>query len=182
MCRCGTTIGLELEEYQPEPSPVCVAWTEVESPVEEGEERVLLTVVERGLEELLEEVEEVVGQTITSLLSSHRDGWEEVWEGGRVEVEGNEHLARTLLAAQYYLYLSLAFPDLSSRPLPPYCGLSPGGLAHGLLEQDYQVPVPALVVCTGPQLLGHILLDAPRHPAPPAPAGALPPTLQVRCY
>ena len=35
-------------------------------------------------------------------------------------------------------FLSLPVPELASRPLPEYCGLSPGGLANGLLGQDYQ--------------------------------------------
>jgi len=81
----------------------------------------------------------VTSQTLSALLASHTEGWESVWEEGVVMVEGeDEHLQRSVLAAQYYLHISLPFPKLSSRPLPDYCGLSPGGLANGLLGQDYQ--------------------------------------------
>ena len=138
--RCGHTREVEFREYQPWTSPVCVAWVEEGGVLQPGEERVLLTVIASSLEEVLEEVEEVTTQSLDSLLLSHASGWEEVWTGGTVTVEGeDDHLARSLLAAQYYLYLSLPFPHLSSRPLPLYCGLSPGGLANGLLGQDYQV-------------------------------------------
>ena len=137
--RCGETKSAEFELYQPNPSPLCVAWTEVGPNIQAGEPRVLLTVVESSLEELLEEVAEVTSQPLAALLASHTEGWEYVWEEGVVIVEGeDEHLKRSILAAQYYLYLSLPFPKLSSRPLPDYCGLSPGGLANGLLSQDYQ--------------------------------------------
>ena len=137
--RCGETESVEFDLYQPAPSPLCIAWTEVGPDIKAGEPRVLLTVVESSLEELLEEVAEVTSQPLSALLASHIEGWEYVWEEGVVMVEGDdEHLQRSVLAAQYYLYLSLPFPKLSSRPLPDYCGLSPGGLANGLLSQDYQ--------------------------------------------
>ena len=137
--RCGETESVEFDLYQPAPSPLCIAWTEVGPDIQAGEPRVLLTVVESSLEELLEEVAEVTSQPLSALLASHIEGWEYVWEEGVVMVEGeDEHLQRSVLAAQYYLYLSLPFPKLSSRPLPDYCGLSPGGLANGLLSQDYQ--------------------------------------------
>ena len=137
--RCGKTKSVEFDIYQPSLSTVCVAWTEVGPDIQAGEPRVLLTVVESSLEELLEEVVEVTSQPLSALLASHTEGWESVWEEGVVMVEGeDEHLQRSVLAAQYYLYISLPFPKLSSRPLPDYCGLSPGGLANGLLGKDYQ--------------------------------------------
>ena len=137
--RCGETKSVEFDLYQPSPSTLCVAWTEVGPNIQAGEPRVLLTVVESSLEDLLEEVAEVTSQPFPALLDSHWEGWESVWQEGVVMVEGeDEHLQRSVLAAQYYLYLSLPFPNLSSRPLPDYCGLSPGGLANGLLGQDYQ--------------------------------------------
>ena len=137
--RCGETKSVEFELYQPTPSPICVAWTEVGPNIQAGEHRVLLTVVESSLEELLEEVAVVTSQPLSAILASHTEGWESIWEEGVVMVEGeDEHLQRSVLAAQYYLHLSLPFPKLSSRPLPNYCGLSPGGLANGLLGRDYQ--------------------------------------------
>ena len=137
--RCGETKSVEFDLYQPSPSTLCVAWTEVGPNIQAGEPRVLLTVVESSLEDLLEEVAEVTSQPFPALLDSHWEGWESVWQEGVVMVEGeDEHLQRSVLAAQYYLFLSLPFPNLSSRPLPDYCGLSPGGLANGLLGQDYQ--------------------------------------------
>ena len=56
---------------------------------------------------------------------------------GVVEVTGDLELARVVLASQYYLLSSLPSQH-SARPLPPFCGLSPGSLAYGLLGQDYQ--------------------------------------------
>ena len=87
----------------------------------------------------MEEVVDVTSHSLADLLKSHTEGWNSLWEDGVVIVEGeDEHLERSVLAAQYYLFLSLPFPELASRPLPEYCGLSPGGLANGLLGQDYQ--------------------------------------------
>jgi len=132
--RCGETKLVEFDLYQPTPSTVCVAWTEVGPDIQAGEPRVLLTVVESSLEELLQEVAEVTSQSLSALLDSHTEGWEYIWEEGVVMLEGeDEHLQRSVLAAQYYLYISLPFPKLSSRPLPDFCGL-----ANGLLSQDYQ--------------------------------------------
>ena len=136
---CGETKSVEYPQYQQSPSSLCIAWTEVGSDILAGEPRAFLTVVESSLESLMEEVVDVTSHSLADLLKSHTEGWNSLWEDGVVIVEGeDEHLERSVLAAQYYLFLSLPFPELASRPLPEYCGLSPGGLANGLLGQDYQ--------------------------------------------
>ena len=136
---CGETKSVEYPQYQQSPSSLCIAWTEVGSDIPAGEPRAFLTVVESSLESLMEEVVDVTSHSLADLLKSHTEGWNSLWEDGVVIVEGeDEHLERSVLAAQYYLFLSLPFPELASRPLSEYCGLSPGGLANGLLGQDYQ--------------------------------------------
>ena len=72
------------------------------------------------------------------LLQLYYNSWDEIWSTGNVQVEGDLELARVLLGSQYYLYTSLPFPSLSARPLPQFCGMSPGGLSYGFKGHDYQ--------------------------------------------
>jgi len=55
------------------------------------------------------------------LLKSHVQAWNEIWNAGRIEVEGNLTLAQTISGSLYYTLSSL-------RPSWIF-GLSPGGLA-----------------------------------------------------
>ena len=57
----------------------------------------------------------------------HKAGWRLLWEGGRVEVEGDEKVARTAVSSQYSLYSNLPF----SNVFDDFVGLSPSGLSWG---------------------------------------------------
>lgn len=70
-----------------------------------------------------------------TLLSSHVEEWEKIWQKGRVDIEGDLKIARITYGALYYLYSSLPFNG--SDPNWPFIGMSPGGLAHGVNEDDY---------------------------------------------
>ena len=142
--RCEHTTQVEFSSYQASPSPVCIAWVEpwfsglvVSGNDVSEQERVFITIVDSSLEGLLEELDLVVSHTVPELLSLHHSAMTSLWSEGVLEVWGDLELARVVLASQYYLLSSL--PSLHSvRPLPPFCGLSPGSLAYGLLGQDYQ--------------------------------------------
>jgi len=58
----------------------------------------------------------------------HTDAWSSLWHHGRIDVDGDLQLARTLSASQYYILSSV--PD-SDDPRWPFVGLSPSGLAWG---------------------------------------------------
>ncbi|KAK6180853.1 hypothetical protein SNE40_008830 [Patella caerulea] len=64
-----------------------------------------------------------------TLLSTHVDAWMDVWNKGRIDVEGNDDLARTNYASLYYLLSSL--PLQRDQHNWPFWGLAPCGLAHG---------------------------------------------------
>ena len=142
--RCEHTTQLEFSAYQASPSPVCFAWVEpwdfgitVSGNDVSDQERVFITIVDSSLEGLMEELELVISYSVTELLSLHYSAMSSLWSEGVLEVTGDLELARVVLASQYYLLSSLPSPH-SARPLPPFCGLSPGSLAYGLLGQDYQ--------------------------------------------
>ncbi|XP_012946131.1 protein-glucosylgalactosylhydroxylysine glucosidase [Aplysia californica] len=69
-----------------------------------------------------------------NLLSTHVQEWSDVWNRGRVDVEGDVSVARLNYGAFYYIFSSLPFYDDKSWP---FIGLSPGGLAHGIEGKDY---------------------------------------------
>ncbi|XP_071079962.1 protein-glucosylgalactosylhydroxylysine glucosidase-like [Haliotis cracherodii] len=69
-----------------------------------------------------------------TLYSSHVAAWGDLWEKGRVDVEGNLTLARINYACLYYLTSSLPLKEDAAWP---FVGLSPGGLAHGARGKDY---------------------------------------------
>ena len=143
--RCETTLEVEFSQYQSNPSQICFAWMEPwESSISltghssEPIQRIFLTVVDDSIEAILEEIQMVSSHTVDHLLNLHYEGWGEIWSTGNVQVEGDINLARVVLASQYYLYSSLPYPSLSARPLPSFCGISPGGLSYGLKGKDYQ--------------------------------------------
>ena len=57
------------------------------------------------------------------LLSEHKSAWREVWNRGKIDIEGNLELAQSVYASFYYILSS-------TRHDWPY-GLSPGGLPGG---------------------------------------------------
>ncbi|KAK7507084.1 hypothetical protein BaRGS_00001935 [Batillaria attramentaria] len=70
-----------------------------------------------------------------TLFSSHVAGWNLVWRRGSIQLTGNTSMALTTNVALYYLLSSL---PLTNDITWPFVGLSPGGLAHGAFEKDYQ--------------------------------------------
>ena len=63
-----------------------------------------------------------------TLTKAHVDGWQEVWDAGRIDLEGNSSLASSVYSAFYYI-LS-AMPTVEEHSWP-FIGLSPEDLAHG---------------------------------------------------
>lgn len=63
----------------------------------------------------------VASQKPEMLIASHVKAWKELWDAGRIEVDGDLNLAQTISGSLYYTLSSLR----SSRVF----GLSPGGLA-----------------------------------------------------
>ncbi|XP_060072818.1 protein-glucosylgalactosylhydroxylysine glucosidase-like [Ylistrum balloti] len=69
------------------------------------------------------------------LESTHTQVWEESnWKKGRIDVGGNNNLSRINYAAMYYLLSEIPYRD----KIEPFFGISPGGLAHGALNKDYE--------------------------------------------
>ena len=142
--RCEETTQLEFSAYQAQPSPVCIAWVEpwfssisLTGNDVSSQQRVFITIVESSLENLLAELELVLDHSLEELVSLHYQAMASLWSSGRAEVSGDLELSRVLLSAQYYLLSSLPSPS-SARPAPQFCGLSPGSLAYGVEEKDYQ--------------------------------------------
>ncbi|XP_019643989.1 PREDICTED: acid trehalase-like protein 1 [Branchiostoma belcheri] len=71
------------------------------------------------------------------LYPTHLEAWRKVWDAGRIEVEGNLDLQKTINGALYYILSSLPAQNHYGTANQFY-GLSPGGLANGKLLQDYQ--------------------------------------------
>lgn len=142
--RCEETTNLEFSSYQPQPSPVCIAWVEpwfssisLTGNDLSSQQRVFITIVESSLENILAELELVLDHSLAELLSLHYSAMSSLWSSGLVEVSGDLELSRVLLSSQFYLLSSLPSPQ-PARPRPQFCGLSPGSLARGLEGQDYQ--------------------------------------------
>ena len=143
--RCETTLEVEFSQYQQATKNICFAWMEpwysgfsLHGQDSETINRVFITVVDDSIEDILEEIKMVSSNSLDDLLTQHYNSWGQIWSSGNVQVEGDKDLARVILASQYYLYSSLPVPELSSRPLPDFCGLSPGGLSYGFKGKDYQ--------------------------------------------
>ncbi|CAL1536283.1 unnamed protein product [Lymnaea stagnalis] len=69
------------------------------------------------------------------LLANHVQGWNQIWQKGRVDVKGDITIARHNYGCFYYIFSSLPFNG--NRKDWPFIGLSPGGLAHGVEGKDY---------------------------------------------
>lgn len=63
-----------------------------------------------------------------TLFSSHVSTWNDLWNKGRIDLEGNTTLALITYASFYYLLSSLPLQQDANWQ---FCGLAPGGLAHG---------------------------------------------------
>ncbi|XP_033733626.1 protein-glucosylgalactosylhydroxylysine glucosidase-like [Pecten maximus] len=69
------------------------------------------------------------------LESTHQQVWEQKnWRKGRIDVGGNKNMSRINYAAMYYLVSEV--PE--TVKYEPFFGISPGGLAHGALNKDYE--------------------------------------------
>ena len=63
-----------------------------------------------------------------TLEKTHIAGWQEIWDSGRIDLEGNVTLASSVYSALYYI-LS-AMPTVEETTWP-FIGLSPEDLGHG---------------------------------------------------
>ena len=61
-----------------------------------------------------------------------------MWDDGRIEVQGNLPLAKLMYGAFYYILSSLPVAKGFNSDPGQFYGLSPGGLAYGDYNQDYQ--------------------------------------------
>ena len=66
-----------------------------------------------------------------TLEQTHVDGWREVWDSGRIDIEGNTTLASSVYSALYYILSAMPTVEETSWP---FIGLSPEDLAHGNIE------------------------------------------------
>ncbi|XP_077863843.1 protein-glucosylgalactosylhydroxylysine glucosidase-like [Saccoglossus kowalevskii] len=71
------------------------------------------------------------------LLEFHTERWEKIWENGRIEVD-NLMLGKRIYGSLYYILSSLPASESTHQPPNQFFGLSPGGLANGAFETDYQ--------------------------------------------
>ncbi|XP_029642302.1 protein-glucosylgalactosylhydroxylysine glucosidase isoform X2 [Octopus sinensis] len=70
------------------------------------------------------------------LMNEHANAWLEIWKNGYIDVRGDHNLAQITYAAQYYILSAL--PSNGTSGDPDFVGLSPTGLAHGIIEDvDY---------------------------------------------
>ena len=62
------------------------------------------------------------------LYADHVKSWSELWQRGRIDVEGNRTIARAVYGSLYYILSSI---PLQEKPNDMFVGLSPGGLPFG---------------------------------------------------
>ncbi|BFZ07038.1 hypothetical protein BsWGS_10077 [Bradybaena similaris] len=148
----GIVHGLTIEAEYPDLAPRS-SFFMLSSPSLEGkikltpgrlEETYLgLTVIDVDRDVVLQEYNSAVEAfKNNSLLTSHVQQWNSMWQRASIDVEGDLHISRINYASLYYILSSL--PWAPSRSDWPFIGLSPGGLAHGAEHRDY---------------LGHIFWD-----------------------
>ncbi|XP_064602708.1 protein-glucosylgalactosylhydroxylysine glucosidase-like [Liolophura sinensis] len=71
---------------------------------------------------------------VKSLAYSHMTIWAELWNDGRIDIEGNTAMAQLAYSSLYYLLSCLPSEE---DPNTPFIGLSPAGLDHGSAKEDY---------------------------------------------
>lgn len=140
--KCGKTKQVENSKYQKEKLPVCIAWTDPTGFIATGQDKLIVktywTIVDESIEGILEEVKDAIKHSANEIIKSHIQAWKSIWKEGHVRIKEPFDLEQTVIASQFYLLSYLPFPKLSSRGLPPLCGLSPGGLAYGGPMADYE--------------------------------------------
>lgn len=67
-----------------------------------------------------------------SLEDEHVKAWRDIWSNGRVDIEGEQEVAKVTYASYYYILSSI--PVTNDTDLS-FVGLSPGDLAHGAYLQ-----------------------------------------------
>ena len=65
------------------------------------------------------------------LYVDHAEAWLAVWKKGRIDVDGDEDLARAIYGSYYAILSSL---PLEEDPLQSFVGLSPEGLPWGAVD------------------------------------------------
>ncbi|CAG0896103.1 unnamed protein product [Cyprideis torosa] len=137
----GTTKQLEDPRYQQELTPVTVYATYLSNTsflhLSPGEVFKVVTTVDFSSATAQMEFLEVMGDP--DLIQSHVEAWEATWQEGEISVEGNLQLSKVIHGAMYYILSSLPPTRVTHLPSNPFAGLSPGGLANGALNMDYQV-------------------------------------------
>ena len=63
-----------------------------------------------------------------TLEETHVAGWAEVWDSGRMDLEGNVTLASSVYSALYYILSAMQTVEETTWP---FIGLSPEDLGHG---------------------------------------------------
>lgn len=66
-----------------------------------------------------------------SIESTHVTAWEQLWDAGRVDIYGNQHLASLTYSSLYYIFSAL--PIIEEKTWP-FVGLSPSDLAHNVRD------------------------------------------------
>jgi trehalose/maltose hydrolase-like predicted phosphorylase len=72
------------------------------------------------------------------IYESHTQAWKHLWEDGKIELEGNLELSKTIYACLYYILTSLPVTTDTYSAVGQFYGVSPGGLAQGHMYRDFQ--------------------------------------------
>ena len=67
-----------------------------------------------------------------TLAISHMKAWQEVWGAGRIDINGNSMLAKSVYSSLYYIFSAMPTKEEMSWP---FIGLSPGDLGHGAAKR-----------------------------------------------
>ena len=81
-------------------------------------------------------IQSIVTNSTEDFLVNHTDAWKEIWDRGRIEIDGFLHLQKVLYGSFYYIYSNLPASLPNNEPNQFY-GLSPGGLPNGRNGSDY---------------------------------------------
>ena len=124
----GTTKETEIEKLSRQSA--CIVWTKVPDiiNVEKSSEiqtfRYLAIVTTNMTTENPEATATKLWISATlsqeSLLSDHKNAWENLWNQASIDIEGNTYISQTVYASMYYILSSASEND----------GISPGGLAR----------------------------------------------------
>ncbi|XP_077296184.1 protein-glucosylgalactosylhydroxylysine glucosidase-like [Arctopsyche grandis] len=137
---CGKTLAIEDKRYQKEASKVCAFWTDVPHSLKASETNSTYTfimTVDSKKEVAQKEMLDILQLNEEDLYNSHKFGWKKLLDSGKIEIEGNLGLSKTVNGVWYFLLSSL--PSLNSnQPTGRFYGLSPGGLSRGGYLKDYQ--------------------------------------------